>query len=85
MTILLKQLKIWKKNDGVDEILGTVIEKETLISENKYDNDSIGDLKKDFANEIEKLKEAVEIYTSENGPEILKTDFPDKSNILSKK
>ena len=61
-----------------------VNERETLISEDKY-NDSIEGLKNDNPVETEKLEEALKIYISENELRLLKAEFPDKWNYLSEK
>ena len=45
---------------------------ETLIGKNRYDNDSIGDSKKEFPYEHEILEEASNNYTSETDLKILK-------------
>ena len=50
-----------KKNTGDDITLNTVNEIETLISEDKYNNDSIEGFKKQYSQEIEKLEEALKI------------------------
>ena len=42
-----------------DEILNIVNEIKLLIEEEKYNNDSIKDLKKDYPYKIEKLEEAL--------------------------
>ena len=55
-----------------------------LIKEDKYKNDSIKDLKKDYPDEIEKI-EALLNYMGENDLKILKTGFPDQWKYLTKK
>ena len=45
---------------------------------------SIGDLKKDYPNEIEKLEEAIINYMEENDLKILNTESPDKWKSLTK-
>ena len=56
-----------------------------LITEDKYKNDSIKDLKKDYPDEIKKLEEALPDYMEETDLKILKTGFPDKWKYLTKK
>ena len=71
---------------GYDNILNIVIETGTLISDDRYNNNSIKDLKKDFPDTIDKSEEALKIYvTGNNDFEILKTDFPEKWTFLNKK
>ena len=68
-----------------NDILNFVKDIETLISEDRYNNDSIEDFKKkEFPNQIEKLEDSLKNNTSENDPIILKTEFPDKWNCLRK-
>ena len=54
-----------KKIIGDDNILKSVNEKETLISNNRHDNESIEDTKTIFLDEMEKLEEALEKIVSE--------------------
>ena len=61
-----------------DEILNFVNETKMLITDYKYKNDSIKDLKKDYPDEISKFEEALLDYMGENDLKILKTGFPDK-------
>ena len=61
-----------------DEILNIVNEIKRLITENKYKNDSIKDLKKDYPDKIKELEEALLDYMEENDLKKLKTGFPDK-------
>ena len=68
-----------------DEILKIVNEIKMLITEDKYKNDSIKDLKKDYPDKINELEEALFDYMGENDLEILKTGFPDKRKYLTKK
>ena len=56
-----------------------------LISEDRYDIDSIGALKKDFLYQYENLEEALFKCICEKDPKFLKTEIPDKWNCLSKK
>ena len=67
-----------------DEILNNV-KKKIIIAEDKYKNDSIKDLKKDYPDEIKNLEEALLDYMGENDLQILKTGFPDKWKNLGKK
>ena len=46
----------------IDEILNTVKEIKILITEEKYKNDSIKNLKKDYSDKINELEEALLIY-----------------------
>ena len=62
-------------------LLKIVNEAEILIRHNR----TIEDLEKDFPNEIDKLKEGLKASISENDPKILKLEFTDKRNYLSKK
>ena len=68
-----------------DEILNIVNEIKMLITEDKYKNDSIKDLKKDYPDKINELKETLLEYLGENDLKILKTGFPDKWKYLTKK
>ena len=68
-----------------DEILNIVNKIKRLIAEDKYKNDSIKDLKKDYPNEIKNLEEALLDYMGENDLKLLKTGFPDKWKYLTKK
>ena len=61
-----------------DEISNFVKEIKVLITEGEHKNDSIEDLKKDYADEVEKLEEALLNYIGENDLKILKTEFPKK-------
>ena len=67
-----------------DEILKNVTEIKTLITEVKWKNDSIKDIKKEYQDEIEKLEEAFHNYNGEKDLETLKTDIPDNrwKNII---
>ena len=68
-----------------DEIFKIVYEIKILITENKYKNISIKDLKKDYPDKIVELQEALLDYMGENDLKNLKTGFPDKWNFLTKK
>ena len=57
---------------------------ETLISEDRYDNDTIEDLKKDFPVEFVNLEEALIIFKSENDLNILKLEIPEDWTYLNK-
>ena len=75
------------KEEIVDnnEILKIVNEIKLLIEEDKYNYDSIKDLKKEYPDKIEKLEEALLNYMGENDLKISKTEFPDKWKYLTKK
>ena len=49
-----------------------------IVTEDKYKNDSIEDLEKDYPDKINELEEALLNYMGENDLEISKTGFPDK-------
>ena len=68
-----------------DEILKIVSEIKVLITEDKFNNDSIKDLKKDYSNEIKNLEEVILNYMGENDLKLLKTRFPDEWKYLTKK
>ena len=68
-----------------NEILNIVNEIKMLITEDKYKNDSIKDLKKDYPDKIVKLEESLLNYMGENDLKILKTVFPNKWKYLTKK
>ena len=68
-----------------DEILNNVNRIKMLITEDKYKNDSIKDLKKDYPDKIIELEEALLDYIGENDLKILKTGFPDKWKYLTEK
>ena len=56
-----------------------------LIKDDKYKNDSIKDLKKEYPDKINELEEALLDYMGENDLKILKTGFLDKWKYLIKK
>ena len=56
-----------------------------LITEDKYKNDSIKDLKKAYPDESEHLEETLLIYIGENDLKIIKTEFRDEWKYLTKK
>ena len=56
-----------------------------LNTEDKYKNDFIKDLKKDYPDINNELEEALLHYMGENDLKILKTGFPDKWKYLSEK
>ena len=68
-----------------DEILNIVSEIKMFITEDKYKDDSIKDLKKDYPDIINELEEALLDYMGENDLKILKTGFPDKWKYITKK
>ena len=79
----LKDLK--KEIVANDEILNFVNKVKLLIKEDRYGNDSIHDLKKDYPNEIEKLEESLLNFLGENDFKLLKMEFPEKWKFLTKK
>ena len=62
---------------GEYNILNIANEIEKLFNKNRYNNDSIEDLQKDFPYETERLDEATGNDISENDPKILKKEVPD--------
>ena len=60
-----------------DEIINTVND----IEEDR----TFKDLKKEYPDKFEKLEDALRIYIGEKYLEILKTEFPEKGNYLTKK
>ena len=54
-----------------DEILNIVFEIKIIIKEDIYKNDSIKEFKKDYADKIERLEEALLNYMGENDLKIL--------------
>ena len=68
-----------------DQIINIVNEIKVLIKENKYKNDSIKDLKKDYPDGIKKREEALLNYMGENDLKHLETDFPEQLKYLTKK
>ena len=81
-----KTLKEFEKEIvGNDEILNIINEIKMLITEDKYKNNSIKELNKDYPNEIENLEEALLDHMGENDLKILKTGFPDMWKYLTKK
>ena len=56
-----------------------------IVNKIVEDDRTIGDLKKDYPDEIENLEEALLEYMGENDLKILKTGFPDKWKYLTKK
>ena len=49
-----------------------------MVKEIGEEDRTIKDLKKDYADKIERLEEALDKYISESDLKILKTDFPHK-------
>ena len=72
----LKNLK--KETIDNDEILD-------IVNKIAEDDRTIEDLKKDYPNEIKNLEEALHNYIGENDLKVLKPDFSDKWNFLTKK
>ena len=68
-----------------DELLKIVSEIKVIITEDKFKNDSIKDLEKDYSNEIKNLEEALLNYMGENDLKLLKTRFADEWKYLTKK
>ena len=69
---------------GDNNILKMVDEMEKLLDKDD-NNRTINDLKEDLPNEIEKLGKALFNYMGEKDPKNLKTEFPDKWKILTRK
>ena len=69
----------------IDEILKIVNEIKLINEKDKYNNDSIKELKKDYPDKIEKLEETLLNYMGGNDLKVLKTSFPDKWKYLTKK
>ena len=67
------------------EIVTTFNEIETLINKDKYHNDFIEDLKKNFLVEIEKTKEALINFIYQNDLKFLETGISDQWNFLNEK
>ena len=61
-----------------DEILN-------IVDEIEEDDKTIKDLKKDYPEKIKNLQEALLNYIGENDLKILKTRFPDKWKVITKK
>ena len=68
-----------------NEIINIVIEIKVLIKKDRYNNDSIRDLKENYPDKIKKLGDALINCFGENDLKLLKTDFPDKWKFLTKK
>ena len=81
--------KTWKdfEEEIVDngEISNILNETKMLITEDKYKNDSMKDLKKDYPGKIKELEEALLDYMRENDLKILKTGFAHKWKCFTKK
>ena len=71
--------------DDDDEILIIVNEIKLWNKEDRYNNDSIKGLQKDFPDQNEKLEEALNNFVSESNLRFLKTECPDKWKYLKKK
>ena len=69
----------------IDELSNIVNKIKMLITEDKYKNDSIKDLKKDYPHKINELEESLLDYMGEKDLKNLKTGFPDKWKYLTKK
>ena len=68
-----------------DKISNIINETKMFIKEDKYKNDSIKDLKKDYADKINELEKTLLYYMGEIDLKIIKTGFPDKWKSLTKK
>ena len=68
-----------------DRVLNIINEIKMLITEDKYKNDSIEGLKKDYPDKINEVEVALLDYMGKNDLKILKTGFPDKWKYLTKK
>ena len=81
-----KTLKDFEEEDvDKDQILNIVTKIKIIITEDKYENDSIKDLKKDYPDKINELEETLLDYMGENDLKILKTGVPDKWKYITKK
>ena len=67
-----------------EELLNIVNQIKVLNKRDKYKNDSIKDLKKDYPDEIKELEEALLNYMGRNDLKSLKTEFPEKWKFLTK-
>ena len=75
-------------NKTLKNLKGEIVDNDeilNIINEIIEDDKTIKDLKKDYPNEIKNLEEALLDYMGENDLKILKTGFPDKWEVLSKK
>ena len=70
------------KGNGITDCVKEI---ETLNSEDRYNNDSVEDIKRKFLDEIEELEEALNKNTSGNDLKILRTEFPDEWINLGEK
>ena len=75
----------WEEIFDNDKILNIINEIKGLITENKYKNDSVKDLKRDFPDKIKELEEALLDYIGGNDLKILKTGFRERWKYLTKK
>ena len=82
-------IKTWKDLEeevaNNDEIIYILDEVKILVTEDKYQNDSINDFKKDYPDKIIELEEAILNYMRGNDLNFLKTQFPYKWRYLTKK
>ena len=67
-----------------DEILNIVNEIKLIIKEDRYENDSIQDLKKDYTNDFKHLEESLLNYMGENDLKLLKWNFLTSGSIYLK-
>ena len=68
-----------------DEILKIVNEIKILFKEDRYNNDSFKNLKKDYPDKNIELEEALLDYMGEKDIKLLKTGFPVKWKYLTEK
>ena len=68
-----------------DDILIFVKDIKVKFKEDKYKNDSVKDIKKDYPDEMKEFEEALLKYMGENDLELLKTEFSEKGKLLTKK
>ena len=59
-----------------DEILNIVDEIEIIVKEDRYNNNSTKDLKKDYPDKTEKMEEALLNFIGKKDLKNLKTEFP---------
>ena len=67
-----------------DETLNFVRERKMLITDDKFKNISIKDVKKDYPDKINELEEGLLNYIGENDLKLLKTEIPEKMKYLIK-
>ena len=62
-----------------------MLKKKKLIKEDRYDNASIKDLRKDYPDKIKNLEEILLNYIGQNDRKALIRKFPDKWKCLTRK